>query len=693
MHCRIALIALSALVATDVSAAEKERVMGWRGDGSGRYPDANPPLDWGRISKTVKGLAAQARRPQGDEAPGKEIAIPDGVLRKWLVLGPLAIPGSGNAEEALRNAETLSPNENEKAGDQTWQAVTAETSCLDFCAIFRVPSDTNGVVVFAHAYIYSPTGEPVAYNTMFPGQGSNRIWLNGSQVHYSGKNVDCVCTPLVLPLKMGWNRLLVMVSRAQKSERKGWWFSGSLFASKPNTELEGHGVAWATFTPTPGSSAPVIAGDRLFFTGESGTLFCANKADGKMLWSRSLTGYDFATAEERKEHPEEFRELDALAEQERLFDQSDVVMPWKPPALEKDWRFSVEAAIQRLMLKVSREKYSNPSTWGVNTDAGCTPCTPVTDGKFVFVCFETGIVACYDLDGNRKWQRLLKQKIVEHGRTASPLLVDNRLIVYFSNFTVLDPRTGATILERPIYPDPARTQFHGTGCVVPAGSEKVFFFPNEEFVRPADGKTLTFDDKLLPMFGPRYTITSPVVDNGVVYKIVEGGNNEGAVAFKLPAPSGDTIAPEIVRSVAFKTGKFPYYYEPFYCASPLLVDGLMYCINGFGTLTVVDTVRGDVAYQRRLDLDLYMPLGYLRGGVSASPTLAGKYIYIWGNQGSCIVMDPGRTFKQLAKLRIESPVRSYPYPARQEATISSPVFEGDRMYLRGEYTLYCIGPK
>ena len=29
--------------------------------------------------------------------------------------------------------------------------------------------------------------------------------------------------------------------------------------------------------------------------------------------------------------------------------------------------------------------------------------TPVTDGKHIWVKYSFGVVACYDLDGNRKW--------------------------------------------------------------------------------------------------------------------------------------------------------------------------------------------------------------------------------------------------------------------------------------------------
>jgi hypothetical protein len=104
--------------------------------------------------------------------------------------------------------------------------------------------------------------------------------------------------------------------------------------------------------------------------------------------------------------------------------------------------------------------------------------------------------------------------------------------------------------------------------------------------------------------------------------------------------------------------------------------------------------KGEVLYQRHLDLDVFMPYngGPLQGGASSSPTLAGKYIYIWGNQGTCLVLEPGRTYRQVARNRLENGTSTNWRP-RQEATMTNPVFEGERMYYRGEFTLYCIGPK
>jgi outer membrane protein assembly factor BamB len=691
------LATCSAMSAQPVPATSPAKTVGWRGDGNGRYPDANPPLNWGRVAKSVKELSAQAGKPKDDAAPAKDSAIPDGVIRRWLVLAPIAIPEDQTPEDLLLETKDLSPDADQKTGDLKWKPVNLETSCLDLCAVTGLAPEKKGFMAYAHTYIYSPSGQPVAFNLLSQGQGMLRVWLNGAAIYDIGKNIDLgPGIRLVLPLKKGWNRLLVLNARTLAT-RRGWWFMGSLYGEK-TTDYETHGILWMTPMPSGGTSAPVIVGDKIFFTAEGGSLVCLNKSDGKILWIHSLTYYDFATAEERKANPEIFAQLDPLAEKVKQLDQADCVVPWKPPALEKDTRTVMEGQIFKGMGQVSKAKYNNPATWGC--EAGWTPCTPVTDGRCVYALFGTGIVACYDLQGNRKWMRVVNHAMVEHGYATSPLLVDGKLIVCFSTFIELDAKTGEVILERPgkMSANGKPAQFFGTGCVLTVGNEKGVYYVNNTFVRISDGAMFSMDmaqvRKLKSKMTDLYSnsISSPVVDNGVIYLVVH--NQGGAMSFKIPALQGDKFVPEIVSEAPFDVDKFPYYYESFYCASPLLHEGLLYCLNDFGVLTVVDMAKGEVAYQKQLDLEVFMPYvgaGALKGGSSSSPTLAGKYIYIWGNQGTCIVIEPGRTFKQVAKNRIESFAPAG--PPHQEATSTEPIFEGDRMYYRGEYTLYCIGAR
>ena len=66
-------IALAVLITASLSAGESisaDHPVGWRGNWTGRFPDANPPTTWSRTSKAPVGqVLYRARKPKDDDAP------------------------------------------------------------------------------------------------------------------------------------------------------------------------------------------------------------------------------------------------------------------------------------------------------------------------------------------------------------------------------------------------------------------------------------------------------------------------------------------------------------------------------------------------------------------------------------------------------------------------------------------------
>jgi hypothetical protein len=80
--------------------------------------------------------------------------------------------------------------------------------------------------------------------------------------------------------------------------------------------------------------------------------------------------------------------------------------------------------------------------------------------------------------------------------------------------------------------------------------------------------------------------------------------------------------------------------------------------------------------------------------VAASPALVGKHIIIQNNQGTALVLEPGRTYRQVGKNQIATQIdRYWPIPAQETLAYAPPVADGNRLYIRGERYLYCIGEK
>ena len=67
------------------------RPLGWRGDWTGRFPGATPPMDWSRRVKGVTSeLRYQALKPTGDPGAGS-FQMEYFTIKDWLVAGPFAV--------------------------------------------------------------------------------------------------------------------------------------------------------------------------------------------------------------------------------------------------------------------------------------------------------------------------------------------------------------------------------------------------------------------------------------------------------------------------------------------------------------------------------------------------------------------------------------------------------------------------
>ena len=116
----IRLSASRALGSPDLKPSADHPV-GWRGDGTGRFPGADPPVTWGR---TVKGFYAGLRclggKPPGPQQAGELLNM--GFVRDWAIVGPFdtADLKTGIDQDILKDETTLQPGIGESAGDKAW---------------------------------------------------------------------------------------------------------------------------------------------------------------------------------------------------------------------------------------------------------------------------------------------------------------------------------------------------------------------------------------------------------------------------------------------------------------------------------------------------------------------------------------------------------------------------------------------
>jgi outer membrane protein assembly factor BamB len=277
---------------------------------------------------------------------------------------------------------------------------------------------------------------------------------------------------------------------------------------------------------------------------------------------------------------------------------------------------------------------------------GYSSATPASDGRVVCVVFGTGVVACYDMEGNRKWVKFIEKPTQRdgYGHCASPLIAGDRVLVVIENVTALDLKSGQVVWT-------ARSK-HQWGSPVAAriGDTDVAITANGEIVRIADGTVLAGGVA-------RLEYCTAVVKDGIVYFIENGGK-----AIRLPAKASDSIE---VKELWKTTPKKDRYY-----ASPVVHDGLIYACTQSTVFSVIDAEDGKVVYEKKLNLG--------GGTMYPSMTLAGGLLYVSIDNGTTVVLEPGREYKEIARNELE-PFRT------------TPVFIGKRMYVRGLKNLYCVG--
>ncbi|MDY7010370.1 MAG: PQQ-binding-like beta-propeller repeat protein, partial [Planctomycetota bacterium] len=406
-------------------------------------------------------------------------------------------------------------------------------------------------------------------------------------------------------------------------------------------------VVWKTPMPSWGNATSVIVGNKLFVCSEPASLVCVNLADGRILWESTNTYLDMVSAKWSGGTEDDKGKAGNIVKQFRPLDRE--LRKLKQQLKNSPSDAGMVETIRKLNRRIqdltkaleSQAEYRLPRTEPV---CGYSSSTPVSDGKNVYVLFGTGVAACYDLAGNRKWIKLIQKPTHNYGHGASPLLAAGKLIVRLLDLIALDARSGKVLWKVKTKP------WWGTPALSRIGNVDVVITPHGGIVRIADGAILA--DNLSKLYSG-----SPITESKIAYFI-----ETGAVAIKLPPKTSEKITPKIIWRITLK--------NDIYYASPVLHNGLIYAITQHNFFSVIDAKDGSVVYKKKLNLG--------GGTVYPSITLAGDYLYVSIDNGTTIVMKPGRKYEEVARNKLE-PFRS------------SPVFRDKRLYVRGLKNLYCIG--
>jgi outer membrane protein assembly factor BamB len=436
-------------------------------------------------------------------------------------------------------------------------------------------------------------------------------------------------------------------------EAVGWRTDGTGRYPKADPPTEwgvDKNVVWKVKMPNFSVATPMIVGERIFVCSEPTTLICLSKVDGKVLWQKSSTRAELPWSDDDKQRLKGEREQDAIwsKQQQQLEKQINALNKAMADEKEKAKEIRKERDELRKQVEDLQSKRKSLRLLMRATEpyrdgtAGYSQCTPVSNGKQVFVMYGNGLVACHDLDGTRRWLTLMEHSTAAYGHGSSPTLVGDRLLVHYADLVALDVNDGSERWRLKIPP------LHGTCIPTRIGGVDVVISPTGTLVRVADGTVLA--DRLGSCGD-----NAPILHDGVAYFV-----NGTTTAVRIP--ESPTAKAEPVWKCNLKGGDYWF-------ASPVYHDGVLYAINGNRNFSVVDAKTGKLVYADRLDFE---------GRVYPSICQAGKYVYVSSDNGTTIVLEPGRSYKEIARNDLET-------------FRSTPIFEGRRMYVRTLKHLWCIG--
>jgi len=248
-----------------------QQPIGWRGDGTGRFPAATPPLEWyrrpvgafndiwvladqpkgnapvrpakapatasGTKAAATKAAATKAGKNAADSNEGEPLNM--GTVREWLVAGPFDAKDHTSALEdaAEPNEAVMQPAAGQKLHGKPWTVMHVSVAnqsqswsrlTLDLALAYDMdehqerqnhPGTLEPKVAYACTHLYSIAAGRVRMRI----EATKAVaWINGEPVKVPTGPYEQ--TPIV-ELRRGWNLLMVKMA----SSSKNWNMSTLIF--------------------------------------------------------------------------------------------------------------------------------------------------------------------------------------------------------------------------------------------------------------------------------------------------------------------------------------------------------------------------------------------------------------------------------------------------------------------------------
>lgn len=315
----------------------------------------------------------------------------------------------------------------------------------------------------------------------------------------------------------------------------------------------------------------------------------------------------------------------------------------------------------------------NPDPLGNKVNSYASPSSVIEPGR-VYVHFGSYGTACLDTATAKViWQRQDLPCRHYRGPGSSPMRFEDLLVLTFDGADVqymaaLDTQTGKTVWRtdrttdwqdldengQPEREGDLRKAF-STPLVIDVGANKQLITLSSYAAfsyDPRTGKEIwkTHNSAFSPA-------ARPIFADGIVY--ITTGRGTPQLWAMRPDGHGDVTDTHIVWK--YEGRDVPD--DP----SPIIVDGLLYMVNGGGVVSCIDAATGALVWSERLG-----------GNYEASPIYADGRLYFSSVQGKTTVLKAGRAFESLAVNILPS------------GFMASPAVQGKALILRTKTHLYRI---